>query len=218
MRYQVKFARAALLLTVLCGSVALAARGPGGGASSSKLVRALDNSALVEILSGVDFVPSPGDFDAILGENALDDLIAIAKDSSVDAGVRIRAYRALSHYPGVAAEEALADAIDKYSVLEEEDGTTIALASTGVDTILLRSAMDSLAAIAGANAVDRIGDMLDHHSRDVRAAAARALAVTGSADALPYLFKRRDIEEVMQVRLAIEEAIRLLSGEDQGGS
>ncbi len=218
MRYPIKYVRSAFVISLLGSSFALIGRSAMGDAAGTSVVRAINNSDLSEILSGVDFVPQKGDLDIILGASAPEDLISIAENPSEDPGVRIRAYRALAHYPGVATKEALASAIREHSDGEDSDGTPVALASIGVDTILLRAAMTSLATIAGADAVDRIQEMLNHDSRDVRAAAARALAVTGSADALPYLYERRDIEQVMQVRFAIEEAIRILTEEDQGGS
>lgn len=208
MRRRRRLIRCVFLLAMFGSSYAIADRVTDNGATATEIVRAVSNSELEEILSGVDFVPPKQDLDDLLGDAALDELLAIARDPGKPAGVRIRAYRALSHYPGARTEYELQRAIQEHSAND-----LIALSSTGVDTILLRASMDSLAVIAKADALVDIADKLNHKSRDVRAAAARALAVCGSSDAEKPLRDRLEVEEVPQVRYAIQDALRVLTGD-----
>lgn len=157
--------------------------------------------AVVEMLSGVDYIPTRAALDGELGGSAEEDLIAIARgtaEESADPGVRIRAYRALSLYPGAATEAALRAGIAAHA------------GGGAVETLYLRAAVDSLVQIAGPEAVDDLVPLLDHASRDVRASAAMALGDTGSEDAVSPLRARLSVEDVGQVRLAIAEALREL--------
>jgi HEAT repeat protein len=81
--------------------------------------------------------------------------------------------------------------------------------------------MESLAQVASSGslvsvAIATLAPMLDHPLRDVRADAARALGATGGADAVPVLRARLAEEELLQVRLAIAEALRRLGESDEG--
>ncbi len=167
------------------------------------------NANLEELLSGIDFVPSRLHFDE--ADVADTDLIEIARDADADAGHRIRAYRALAHYPGESAEKALEDAIPEHGEI-----------AAGVDTIYVRAAMHSLAVVArelellepghSEAAVAVIQPMLDHPSRDVRADAARAMGACEWTDAIPALHERLNHPgEVAQVKIALAEAIRALT-------
>ena len=154
---------------------------------------------VVEQLSGIDYVPSRGSLDDALGDAALADLIAIARgEGDEDAGLRIRAYRALALYPAPETAAALREAVAEHADV------------AGLDTLYLRAAMGSLARVDGPDAVPSLGPMLDHPSRDVRAAAAAALGQTGAEEAIPVLRARLPLESVLQVRLAIADALRAL--------
>lgn len=154
---------------------------------------------VVELLSGVDYVPPRNSIDDVLGGAAPDDLIEIARSSAPDTGLRLRAYRALALYPSAETSAALRDALVDHGAADQ-----------GIDTVYLRAAMDSLARVDGAAAVPDLTPLLDHASRDVRAAVAAALALTGSPDAISPLRDRLAVEPVDQVRLAIAEALRQL--------
>lgn len=159
------------------------------------------DTAIVEMLSGIDYIPTRGTLDSALGGLAEDRLIAIARgtaEESADPGIRIRAYRALALYPTAETASALRAAISEHA------------AGGAVDTLYLRAALDSLEQVAGADAVDDLVPLLDHRSRDVRASAAVALGDTGSNAAVSPLRARLSVEEVGQVRLAIAEALRAL--------
>jgi hypothetical protein len=156
-------------------------------------------------LGGIDHVPDRETLDALFddddqAEAALIDL-ARNRTGEVDPGVRIRALRALALYSGKAVESALADAVDDHR-----------LARDGVDIAYLRAAMQSLAVVAGKQAVRTIAPVLDHVIRDARAAAADALAATRDKLALTPLYGRLALETAPMVRLALEAAIRSLAG------
>ena len=124
---------------------------PGSASPGGAATVAPADQAVAELLSGIDFVPSRGALDDTLGQAAPSELIAIAGGSEPtmnDAGYRLRAYRALALYPGPDTEAALRDAVVEHGQK-----------STGVDTLYLRAAMESLAIVAGADAVfDPVAD------------------------------------------------------------
>jgi hypothetical protein len=183
----------ASLLAVGAAALALWAGGAGAG-------RGTGAQTVSELLSGIDFIPSRPTLDDAMGAAAPDELIAIARgrDANLDdPGLRIRAYRALGLYPGPETEAALAAAVHEHS-------TKVA----GTEILYLRAAMGALARVAGERAVDVIGPMLGHPSRDVRADAARALRETGSNRAACYIRPLQASEEFEMVQVAMEEAIR----------
>jgi hypothetical protein len=154
-----------------------------------------------DLLGGVDYVPGKPELDEALGDPPEDELIDLAISTDADPGVRIRAYRALAHYPTDPTRLVLMDAVAAH-----------AGATSGVEVLYLRAALHSLAAVSGEDAVDEIAARLDSESRDVRADAALALGETGSATADPPLRARREIEVVDQVKWAIDEALATLAG------
>jgi HEAT repeat protein len=149
-------------------------------------------------LGGVDYVPTREALDAVIGEAPALTLIALATadDGELDPGVRLRALRALEHYPGNDTELALTTSIE-----------SLAGANSGIDTLYLRAA---LAVVAGEDAIEIVAPSLGHANKDVRAAAATALGATGSADAKPWLYERLEVEDDAMVELAISAAIRAL--------
>lgn len=186
-----------VLATIIAAAASLAvadvATNPGAEAQA--------NPDLIELLSGVDFVPPGSDLREIA---TVQEIIDIARDDSdgADPGLRIRAYRALAEFPEASAEEALLDAIALHSA-----------AVTGIETLYARAAMHSLAAIAPADdpgIVFAIAANLRHSSRDMRVSAAEALGVVGSRMALPALLEQLSTEAVTQVKLAIGAAIDAL--------
>jgi len=195
-------------LLLCCGSIAscvlaLWLTWPRDSASSPAGSLPLDpppgNAALIEQLSGIEHIPLRVVLDNLLGNDAAEELANLAADPGGDPGLRLRAYRALSLYPGATAATALRQGLTDHSA-----------DATGMATLYLRAITMALAAIDGALAVDDLAPLLDHSSRDVRAAAARALGATDSPDAIGVLRDRLAIESVSQVQLAIAEALRRL--------
>lgn len=157
--------------------------------------------ALIEALSGIDYVPTKQELDLRLGATADDILIDLARNGNptTDTGVRIRAYRALVQYDTPEVHAALTAAIAE-----------LGASTDPIDLLHLKAAMDSFATLAGDAAVDDLAPQLDHASLDVRAAAARALGRTESANALPPLRARLNVEPEDQVKSAISKAISAL--------
>jgi len=154
-----------------------------------------------ELLSALDYTPDRASLDEASGSDAETDLLTLASEAGgADPGIRIRALHALAEYPSTASRTLL------------EDTIAIHTSTGGVGTLYLRAAMPSLALVARSGAVDTLAQELTHPSRDVRAAAARALAMTEAASAVPILRDRLDVEPTLQVRLAISAAIRELTG------
>lgn len=158
---------------------------------------------LRDALSGIDYVAGKNVFDNLLGTGADSDLVAIARDVDGDAdpGLRIRAYRALSLYSTPLVETALTEAVNDHAAPSK---------TIGVEVVYAKAAMDSLAAVAGAGAVDTIAAVLDHPSRDLRVSAARALAKTAAPAAIAPLQSRLAIETDSLVSLALQRALSLL--------
>lgn len=160
---------------------------------------------LRDALSGIDYVAGKSVFDDLLGAGADADLVAIARDVDGDAdpGLRVRAYRALSLYPTPLVEQALTEAVNEHA-----DFANL----VGIEVIYAKAAMDSLAAVAGGDAVSTIAVVLDHPSRDLRVSAARALARTADPSAIPPLQTRLQSETDPLVTLALQRALSALEG------
>jgi len=160
---------------------------------------------LRDLLGGIDFVPAPAQLDPLLGDSPAGALIGLATaDADMDPGVRLRAFRALEHYPDAATTAALAATVaNKLSV------------RAGVELLYLRAAVRSLGTIGGDAAVEPISPLLNHDSVDMRADAATALGATGSKAATPLLYDRLGIETDEMVRLALSNAIRRLDDNQQ---
>ena len=181
-------------------------RTTGEESAATQLVAGAPDQPITEILSGIDFEPTRSALDDLMGAAAPDELVALARgDDAVDPGVRLRAYRALALYASPQIESALRSAIEEHGAV-----------GAGVDTVHVRAAMDSLASVAPDTAVSTVAPMLAHPSRDVRAGAARALGATGSDSVIPYLRARLAEETVLQVRLAIADALRRVDKASRG--
>lgn len=170
------------------------------------LVAAAPSQDLVDLLGGIDFVPTQDEIDPLAD---IADIIDIVDDESADDGLRIRAIRALGIYDTDPDRQVSGPAL--VSVISLFGAN---LASTGVDTVFLRAAMEALALVDGPNGINAIMPLLMHQSRDVRAAAAEALQVAGSQGACNALREANLVDdEVEQVELALSEAIRALCEE-----
>ncbi len=166
------------------------------------------DQATIDLLSGVDFVPTKSDIDDTMSDPETQ-LVAIATADLIDAGLRVRAIRALGNYPDATTVTALEQVITRF-----------VSASGGAATLFIRASAYSLAQVDGAGAVPTLGELLFHPSRDVRADAAHAMGMVGPAGAptaIPLLRARladqpgQPAESEPQVRWALTEAIRELS-------
>lgn len=193
--------RASTILLALFA--AATARGAGGAPN----VQA--TPAMIDALTGIDFPAKPSEMaaqkvqlDALLGASPVAELVAIADDDNTNAGVRLRAVRAIALYPSDEARAALTNEIALHGQ-----------SSSGVELLQLRAAVEALGLVGLPGDVDTLVPLLDKEdSRDIRAAAARALRDLGSPTAIAPLRARLTKETVEQVRFAISDALRVLSG------
>jgi HEAT repeat protein len=183
--------------------VAAVAAAGGARADLPATPTSAPSAAVIDALTGIDFVAQRSSLDVLLGPDPVSELDSIATSTpDVDPGVRLRAVRALSLYPSVEARTALTDEIAAY-----------ATAVSGVDLLQLRTAVEALGVIGQPEDVATIVPLLNkEESRDVRAAAATALRDIGSSTAIMPLRARLAKETVPQVTFAISDALRVLSG------
>ncbi len=181
----------------------VAAAAAGSGARADRAFEVTASPQIVDALTGIDFVAEKPTLDSLLGATPVDSLSAIAGAlTDVNPGVRIRAVRAIALYPSDDARTALTAQIQAHTA-----------ASSGVEILELRAAIEALGVIGQPSDVDIIAPLLDKEdARDIRAAAARALRDIGAATAIAPLHARLAKETVPQVQFAISDALRVLSG------
>jgi len=158
-------------------------------------------------LTPIDSVPTTSELDALFPDagSALDGLALIAQDSTTDVGIRIRALHALTQYCAApcADGDPAHQALVQFIVNNQTD-------ATGTTSVMLRSAIEALGPQRVATDLTLLEGLLDHPSRDIRAATAHALRDLCNTNAILDLRIRESIETTDQVRLAISEALRVL--------
>lgn len=169
------------------------------------------NSSIAErvrdTLTVIDVVPTKEQLDHLfLGEpQALQNLSTIAQDKTLDVGVRIRAIHALAKYcPDPCSTSELAHQSLTTLITETRNETL------GEPVVLLRAAIETIGTLQVASDVNVLIPLLDHPSRDIRAATARALRDLCNNQAVTPLRVRYTSEPTDQVKLAISEALRIL--------
>ena len=157
---------------------------------------------VVALLRSIEAPPAPADLDLAAGDDAgAGELLRdLAGDDQINVHARWTAITALESYPGSGSRERLLALIER--------GTTV---RAGAATLHARAAALSLAKIDGPKAVPFLVPLLDHLVPDVRADAARALAIAGSPDALPALRARLQVEDSAMVKAEIVDAIRAVT-------
>ena len=162
-----------------------------------------------DTLTAIDSVPSRTDLDLAFQNNMLPPLGTlqqIAGDPMSDVGVRLRAIHALGKYctatPCAASDPAHVSVRGALLGAQAE--------TAGAPLLLLRAAIETLGPMGVSTDTDVLGPLLDHDSRDIRAATARALRDLCNASAITPLRVRYAKEQTDQVRLAISEALRIL--------
>jgi hypothetical protein len=174
--------------------------------------------AVVVALTPLDALPSKSDVDnAFTPGPALDNLIAIARDTTADLGVALHAIRMLPLYcsdpascgTGTPVHDTLFAIVSDY---------TAALARSPLspqDALRMRAAIEALGATHSALTGDAdllsSSALLDHASRDVRVTVVRALRSLASCDAVNPLKRRNVNEPSPQVKLAIVGALQSLA-------
>jgi hypothetical protein len=180
---------------------------------------------VINALTPIDSVPSTDQInDAFNGSSteALASLQDIANPAgSVDRGVQIRAVHALINY---CASTPCAPS-DPVHVSLQAIEARYHDARAGSDLLVLRAAIESLGALRVPQDVYPDSPLiqdLNHPSRDIRTATARALRDLGNTNAIPFLRARYNTENEActtpsplcrkgeMVRLAISDALRVL--------
>lgn len=194
-----------VLATILgCGVAASLAFATGNISGLTPKVR--------DTLTTIDTVPTKAQLDDAFDGTALTSLSTIARDEGRDVGVRLRAIHALAKYcpdPCSSSEEAHQSLT---TLIGKKRNDTL-----GEPIIVLRAAIETIGTLHVASDVDVLlggatGDasLLDHPSRDIRAATARALRDLCNSQAVIPLRVRYTSEPTEQVKLAISEALRIL--------
>lgn len=166
-------------------------------------------------LTTIDSVPTKPQLDNVFpaGE-ALSSLSTIAMDTGADVGIRLRAIHALGKYCPARPELECTTTELAYTsltdlILETRNFTH------GSEVLLLRSAIETIGVLeVSATASDQVAELLkgllNHPSRDIRAATARALRDLCNTQVITPLRVRYTSESTEQVKLAISEALRVL--------
>lgn len=188
----------------------------GLGAGSRALgdtMLALSNRQF-DALTPIDSVPSSQQITKAFNDNSTDALAGLRQLANppvgtfVDRGVQLRSVRALIHY---CATTPCPESDPAHTTLVEIASSEVyQLARTGSDVLVLRAALEALGALQVPSDYVLIGKQLQHPSRDIRAAAARALRDLGNTQAIPDLRARYNVEQVEQVKTAISDALRVL--------
>lgn len=189
-----------LVAIIVTGTVAIATGDPV----------LLDQDAL-NTLTAIDMVPTKQQINRAFDndeQKARDSLATIATDPDPqNVAVRLRAIHALAKYCGTPTACTASDVAHQSiaSVI-----TANKTATTGSPVLVLRAAIETLGTMKVAADVSTLVPLLNHPSRDIRAATARALRDLCNAQAITPLRARYSAETTDQVKLAISEALRIL--------
>jgi hypothetical protein len=160
-------------------------------------------------LTTIDSVPTKPQLDRVFPTGqALASLSTIAQDYAADTGIRLRAIHALAKYCGSAAEPCI-DADPAHTALKTLINAT-RMETSGSNVLVLRAAIETIGSLRIATDFDVVRTLIDHPSRDIRAATARALRDLCNTQAITPLRVRYTSESTEQVKLAISEALRVL--------
>jgi hypothetical protein len=167
-----------------------------------------------DTLTSIDTVPTLEQINFAYGSGAdpLSNLSDLSQDVDVDVGVRVRAIHALAKYcPDPCTRGELAHRSLSALITATKNDTL------GEPIVLLRAAIETIGTLAVDSDPEAQGDvadvvtpLLDHPSRDIRAASARALRDLCATQAVIPLRVRYTSEPTEQVKVAISEALRIL--------
>lgn len=157
----------------------------------------LARTRLEQILSGFDYLPSRAALEQALAGDLSQLLVMInSSDPAVTVGMRARAYRALGQFPDNIARAALTSAVVAFRDSDDR-----------LERIYLMAAIEGLGENGGTDAVPALAANLTSELRDVRAAAALALAATSSPAACSPLRVQNTRETNPQVKAALQTAL-----------
>jgi hypothetical protein len=166
------------------------------------------SAQIQNVLTPIDTVPTQLELDTAFSDHtqARQRLAEIALDDATDPGIRLRAIHALTKYcagspcvDGDTAHLALVGIIE-----------TIRDATGGANVVVLRGAIEALGPQRVGTDLPLLVPLLEHQSRDVRAATVHALRDLCNTQAVNPLRGLLQHETTDQVRLAISEALRIL--------
>ena len=167
----------------------------------------------LDALTTIDSVPTQAQLDlAFMGSaaNSRDKLIGIALDTaSSEVGVRLGAIHALQNYCPLPPATTCAATDPAHQALYNLIGS-VGAARAGSDVLVLRAAVEAIGPLEVQTDIDLLVPLLDHTSRDIRAATAHALRDLCNSNAVTPLRVRYQHEPTDQVKLAISEALRVL--------
>ncbi len=163
-------------------------------------------------LTPIDTIPTLSEIVEVAGPDPIARLRDLALSGSTDFGVQLRAIRALPQFcaPTPTCADLGDSPVHPARLAVQEVLTSVSPISTDGRSILrLRAAIEALGAIKSGQQsdVDLLLPFLDHPSRDIRAATARALRDLCLASAIAPLRTRHEQEPVAQVRLQISAAL-----------
>lgn len=156
-------------------------------------------------LTSIDTIPTRIELDHAFDGAALPNLSSIAQDKDIDIGVRVRAIHGLGKYCAEPCNTAELAHQSLTTLIDASRNETI-----GESVVLLRAAIETIGVLKVSTDVVLLTDFLDHPSRDIRAATARALRDLCNNQAVVPLRIRYTAETTDQVKLAISEALRIL--------
>lgn len=157
-------------------------------------------------LTRIETLPTKDELLRVLSD-PVPQLRDIALNAAADFGARLGAIRALPLFcPTTSPCDSTPAHLAILDVLASIDRSQ----RQGTSVLALRAVIEALGVARSGNQgdVDAIAPLLGHGSRDIRAAAARALRDLCDTRALVPLRARYQVEQVEQVRLAISAALR----------
>ena len=167
---------------------------------------------VMHAMTPIDSVPTKEELTDLFPQNTATQIAAIAQDTNVDFGVRLRAIRALPQFclPSCAGTAPHASLLALLASVPPAD-------QTGTSILLLRATIEAIGLTKSTDSDDviNLARFLENPSRDIRAAAAFALRDLCNQAAVTPLRNRYNVEMapggIPQVRLAISAALRDLN-------
>lgn len=164
-------------------------------------------------LTLIDSLPTKAQLQAAFSLDPVPELTALALSSSTDFGVRLRAIRSLPQFCTATAPACKDDSDAQMHPIRTAVRNVITSVPSadqdGRSMLRLRAGIEALGVIASGEQsdVDLLVPLLNHQSRDIRFATARALRELCIQSAETPLRNRYEQETVPQVRLAISAAL-----------
>jgi len=176
----------------------------------------------IETLTPVDSTPDLTALDQLFGTSAMQSLMETAADPDADAGLSIRAVRALPAYCANQLDPTVSEACATNTEPHDTIASVVRLYQndhTPQGLMKLRASIEALGLTRSSdpNDVELLLPLTEHDSRDIRAASATALGNLCNTSAQAWLQQREVDDQSLQVRAALAIAIRKLQNCGPGG-